>query len=155
MEARCLFEARKGYWTSDRFIEQMKSDIKIAEFKYPKARHVWIFDHSSCNVAMADDSLDVNRMNVNPEGKQWVMYWDEKVQKMNYAIGVPKGLRVVLEERGVNTHGMNTEKMKKVLGSHSDFKMRKIELKDYRMKSVGKLCIISQSTTTRVWGQSK
>lgn len=50
---------------------------------------------------MADDSLDVNKMNVNPGGKQRVMrdgFWDGNVQKMNYAIGIPKGLRVVLEE---------------------------------------------------------
>ena len=63
MEARCLFEygeAREGYWTSDKFIEQMKSTIKIAEVKYPKSegwKDVWIFDHSSCHAAMAEDSV--------------------------------------------------------------------------------------------------
>ena len=55
MEARCLFEygeAKEGYWTSDKFIQQMKVAIKIAEIKYPKVegwKHVWIFDHSSCH----------------------------------------------------------------------------------------------------------
>ena len=72
MKARCLFEygeAKEGYWTSDKFVQQMKVAIRIAEFKYPKRegwRHVWIFDHSSCHAAMADDSLDVSKMNVNP-----------------------------------------------------------------------------------------
>ena len=65
MEARTLFQygdAKEGYWTSDRFIGQMRKAVKIAEFKYPKEKgwkHVWIFDHSSCHAAMADDSLDV------------------------------------------------------------------------------------------------
>ena len=105
MEARCLFEYgedKEGYWTSDKFIQQMKVAIKIAEIKYPKVegwKHVWIFDYSSCHAAMADDSLDVSKMNVNPGGKQRVMHnglWNGKAQSMNYAIGIPKGLRAVL-----------------------------------------------------------
>ena len=88
-------------------------------------KYVWVFDHSSCHAAMAEDSLDVNKMNVNPGGKQRVMrngWWNGKPQPMNYAIGVPKGLRMVLEERGVNTRGMNGDKMNEILGSHPDFK---------------------------------
>ena len=120
MQARCLFEygeAREGYWTCDNFMEQMKRAIKIAEFKYPKSdgwKHVWIFDQSGCHAAMADDSLNVSKMNVNPGGKQRVMrdgYWNEKVFKMNYAIGVPKGLCVVLQQRGVDTSKMNADLM--------------------------------------------
>ena len=37
-------------------------------------RHVWIFDHSTCHNAMAADSLDVTKMNVNPGGKQRMNY---------------------------------------------------------------------------------
>jgi len=47
--------------------------VDIAEIKYPKEdgwRHVWVFDHSSCHATMADDALDVNKMNVNPGGKR-------------------------------------------------------------------------------------
>ena len=53
-------ESKEGYWTSDKFMKQMKMAVKIAEVKYPKSdgwRHVWIFDHSSCHGAMAEDSL--------------------------------------------------------------------------------------------------
>ena len=38
---------------------------------------------------------------------------------------IPKGMRQVLDERGVNTHGMKAEKMRETLGSHSDFKNEK------------------------------
>ena len=116
----------------------MKVAIRIAEFKYPKRegwKRVWVFDHSSCHAAMADDSLDVSKMNVNPGGKQRVMhddgFWDGKVQSMNYAIGIPKGMKIVLEERGINTKGMNADRMREILRSHPDFKNEKIELNGY------------------------
>ena len=41
---------------------------------------------------------------------------------MNYALGIPKGLRMVLEERGVNTKGLNEDEMREILGAHPDFK---------------------------------
>ena len=66
-------ENREGYWTQDRFIDQMEKAVQIAEIKYPKVegwRHVWVFDHSSCHAAMADDALDVSKMNVKPGGIQ-------------------------------------------------------------------------------------
>ena len=84
---------------------QLKEAAKIAEAKYPREdgwRVVWIFDHSSCHAAMPDDALDVSKMNVNPGGKQRVMrdgMWNGKPQSMNFSLGVPKGMRRVLEER--------------------------------------------------------
>lgn len=69
-------EGREGYWNRDKFISQMKRAIQITEVKYPKDegwRHVWVFDHSSCHAAMADDALDMNHMNVKPGGKQRIM----------------------------------------------------------------------------------
>ena len=53
---------------------------------------------------MPDDALDVSKMNVNPGGAQQVMrvgWWAGKPHKMNYALGVPKGMRVVLEEGSI------------------------------------------------------
>ena len=124
-------EAKEGYWVADKFMEQVEKCVEIAEVKYPLSegwRHVWIFDHSSCHGAMAEDSLDVNKMNVNPGGKQRVMrdgFWNGKVQKMNFSLGVPKGLCAVLEERGISTRKMNADEMRKVLGSHPDFRDEK------------------------------
>jgi len=122
-------EAKEGYWTSKKFMGQIKEAIKIAEVKYPKEegwKIVWIFDHSSCHEAMPDDALDVFKMNVNPGGKQRVtrdgFFWNGKPQKMNYSLGVPKGMRIVSEERGIDTCKMNADKMREVLGSHADFK---------------------------------
>ena len=91
--------------------------VKIADAKHPKAdgwQVVWISDHSSCHAAMPSDALDVSKMNVYPGGKQRVMrdgWWGGNPQSMNFALGVPKGLRRVLEERGVDTRSMKTEDM--------------------------------------------
>ena len=63
-------------------------------------------------------------MNVNPGGKQRVMrdeWWNGQPQRMNYAVGVLKGMRVVLEERGISTHLMNADQMREVLRGHPDF----------------------------------
>ncbi len=57
---------------------------------------MWLFDHSSCHGTMAEGTLVVNKMNVNPEGQQRVMqdgWWGGKPQPMNYALGLPKALR--------------------------------------------------------------
>ena len=98
-------------------MSQIKEAVKIANIKYPREegyRVVWIFDHSSCHAAMAEDSLDVSHMNVKPGGKQRIMrdgWWGGKAQKMVTASGVAKGLKMVLEERGVDTRQMNADKM--------------------------------------------
>ena len=48
-------ESREGYWNSNKFMMQMNNAVKIAEIKYPPAdkwKIIWIFDHSSCHMAM-------------------------------------------------------------------------------------------------------
>ena len=160
-------ESKEGYWTSEKFLIQLKEAVKIAEAKYPKEdgwRIVWIFDHSSCHAAMPDDALDVSKMNVNPGGKQRVMrdgWWGGKPQKMNYSLGIPKGMRVILEERGVNTRGMNADKMREVLGRHPDFKNEKSSIERFLEEEKGHIVYMlpkfhcELNPIERVWAQSK
>lgn len=114
-QARQFGESREGYWTSAKFLNQIKIAADIAEVKYPKKdgwRHYWVFDQSSCHKAMADDALDASRMNVNPGGQQPLMrdtVWAGQPQKMVFSLGVAKGMRKVLEERGINTSSLNGE----------------------------------------------
>ena len=89
-------ENRDGYWISERFLEQLKDCALIAECKYPREQGykvVWVFDHSSCYGAYADDALIVSRMNGKPGGKQLLLHdtiWNCKVQKMVLAKGLIK-----------------------------------------------------------------
>ena len=55
----------------------------------------------------------VIRMNVMPGGKQRKMYPTEKIAK---------GMKIMLEERGISTLEMNGDSMRKELASHPDFK---------------------------------
>ena len=92
-------------------VEQIKRVVNMAELKYPPQdgwHHVWVFDHSSCHTAMADNALDASKMDVNPHGKQHKLrdtVWG-KVQKMCFELGVPKGTRRVLQERRIDTSHM-------------------------------------------------
>ena len=123
-------ENKEGYWTRDKFIDQMKSAVEMAELKYPKVeswRHVWVFDHSSCHAAMAD-ALDANKMNVNPGGKQRKMrdtVWRGVVQSMNDRHGVAKGMRQVLRERHVDVSRMTADQMRATIAAMDDFKNEK------------------------------
>ena len=81
---------------------------------------------------MADDSLDVNKMNVRPGGKQRIMrntVWNGREWQMyttnRDGTKVGKGLKVVLEERGVSTVGKGADWMRETLAKHSDFRDEK------------------------------
>ena len=57
---------------------------------------------------LAEDALDVKKMNVNPRGKQPRMHdtvWSGRPQQL-VNLGIPKGMKKVLEERGINTQQM-------------------------------------------------
>lgn len=168
--ARQLFEygdAKEGYWTSAKFMEQIKEAEKIAVAKYPRQegwRLVWLFDHSSCHAAMPEDALDIHKMNVNPGGKQRVMrdgFWNGKPQTMNFSLGIPKGLRRVLEERGIDTKNMAADEMRKVLGSHPDFKNEKSSIERFLVEDKGHITYMlpkfhcELNPIERVWAQAK
>ena len=40
---------------------------------------------------------------------------------VNYSLGVPKGMQVILQERRIDTREMVANDMKEVLASHLDF----------------------------------
>lgn len=88
-------------------------------------------------------------------------WWGGKPQPMNFSLGVPKGLRRVLEERGVNTQGMKAEDMCAALGSHPDFKNEKSSIERFLMEEKGHIVYMlpkfqcELNPIERVWSQSK
>ena len=126
-EARCLLEygeSREGYWTSEKFMIQIEHSCEMAEVKYAHDdgwKIVWVFDQSSCHKAMSPDALHASKMNVNPGGKQPAMHdtvWAGEPQKMCFNLGILKGMKQVLKERGVNTDGVSVSA---ILRPHEDF----------------------------------
>ena len=158
---------KEGYWTSDKFISQIHSAVEIANIKYPKSsgyKIVWMFDHSSCHSAMAEDSLDVNHMNVNPGGEQRIMrdgWWGGKPQKMTDAHGVPKGLKRVHAERGINTAQLHQPEMREILVNHPDFKYEKSRIERLLTEEYGHIVYMipkfhcELNPIERVWAQAK
>ena len=118
-------------------MKQIEEASKLVELKYPSEdgfKLVWIFDHSSCHTAMAEDALDASKMNVNPGGKQPVMQdttWAGRPQKLTFALGIPKDMCCALEERGINTVRLTGPQMKEILANHNDFKNEKLKVLNY------------------------
>ena len=159
-------ENKEGYWNSDKFLAQIKDAAKIVDVKYPREKGykvAWIFDHSSCHGAYADDALNAYKMNAKPGGKQPRMrntVWQGRVQTMVFSIGVPKGLIQVLKERGVDTRRMKLEDMRRELASHSDFKNEKTRIEHF-LNNYGYTCIMlpkfhcELNPIERCWAQAK
>ena len=80
---------------------------------------------------------------------------------MTFANAVPKGLHNVLEERGVNTHGMNADQMREVLGSHPDFKFDKSRIERFLLEEKKHIVYLlpkfhpELNPIERVWAQAK
>ena len=72
--AQVLFEYcadKEGYWTSEKFMTNIVDAAKIASFKYPSEKHTsCLYLTRAVATAFGEDTLNVNRMNVRPGGKQ-------------------------------------------------------------------------------------
>ena len=76
---------------------------------------------------MADDSLDVTKINVKPEGKQTLMrddHWEGEVQKMIDSKCFAKELREALEKNGIITRSMGADEMRKKFKKFSDLSLK-------------------------------
>ena len=166
--ARALLEYvadKDRYWNSERFMANVADAVAIAEFKYPSGTNaiVFIFDQSSCHKAYAEDALNASRMNVRPGGKQPCMrdtVWAGRVQQLVDDDGVPKGLKKILEERGINTSRMKGDDMRTVISFHDDFRDEKT-LVEHFITEKGHKCLFlpkfhcELNPIERVWGQAK
>ena len=163
-QARLLLETnRDGYFTNDHLMAQVAQTIDIFERVHPSATGLFLFDNTPSHRKIHDNALNADRMNVGPGGKQPKMrdtVWDGGVQKLVDNCGTPRGMRVVLEERGVDTTGMKAKEMRDALKHFPDFKEQKTILEEY-IEQRGHLCIYypkfhcELSPIERVWCQSK
>ena len=112
---------------------------------------------------MADDALNADKMNVGPGGKQPKMHatmWDGAVQHMIDESGTPKGMKKILEERGVDTSRMRCKEMRELLKTYPDFQRQRTILEDH-IEQRGHICLFypkfhcELSPIERVWCQSK
>ncbi|KAF7343545.1 hypothetical protein MSAN_01975000 [Mycena sanguinolenta] len=100
-----------GYWDGAQFIKQLEERI-IPAFEQLHDRNIYracfLIDNSQGHCAYAENALIVSRMNWRSGGKQAIMrdgwFWcngQKVVQRMVLPDGQPKGMKLVLEERGL------------------------------------------------------
>ena len=155
---------KEGYWTGDRFMEQMKNAADIADFKYERSQYtvVWLFDQSSCHRKFDEHALLAKNILVKDGGPRRVRdtVWAQKPQRMVTEDGIAKGLRTILSERGINTVNMRADDMRVVLSNHDDFVNEKTTLEHY-LHGRGFLAYFlpkfhcELNAIERVWGQAK
>ena len=106
----------------------MEKAVNIFERVHPEAQGLFLFDNAPSHRKVSDDSLNADKMNVGPGGKQPIMRdttWNGALQTMVRADSKAKGMKMILEERGVDTKNMRAEDMRKKLKTYSDFKNQK------------------------------
>lgn len=146
-------------------MNQVKQAVTIAEIKYPRANNttVFLFYQSSGHTAYDSNVLQVSRMNVNPGGGQPAMrdtMYNGKFYKLIDAIVVPKGMRRVVIERGVDLHGMKAADMHRVLGEMPDFRYEKTKVEIYICSRGHRVIFISKfhcelNPIEQCWGDAK
>lgn len=106
-ETRLLLEHQtQGYFTNDMLVDQVHKAIDIFECKYSTDQGVFIFDNAPSHMKKPEDALNADKMNVKMVEKRPFMKdttWNGTTQRMVQPDGVQKGMKTVLEERGVNT----------------------------------------------------
>ena len=166
-QARALLEygaERDGYWTGERFMNQLHLACDIADVKYPNDKYtlIWLFDQSSCHKKFNDDALVASKILVKDGGPRRVRdtVWAREPQSMVNEDGTAKGLRTILRERGINTERMLAPDMRTVLSNHEDFINEKTCVEHY-MDSRGYCAMFipkfhcELNTIERVWAQAK
>jgi hypothetical protein len=61
------------WWDLLQFMEHLTDAVDIFEYIHLDVVGIWAFDCSSAHKGLASDTLNVNKMNINPGGKQTLM----------------------------------------------------------------------------------
>jgi len=58
------------WWDLPQLLKQTKHALAVFKHTHPDCIGIFVFDRSSAHEGYADNALNVNSMNINPEGKQ-------------------------------------------------------------------------------------
>ena len=91
-----MIEVHKdGYFNNEGLMKQVERAVDIFEAKYLHANGLFLFDNAPSHKKIADNQLNVEKMNVHSGEKQPVMrdtVWNGNVQRMVLDDGRPKGM---------------------------------------------------------------
>jgi len=107
-----------GWWRCEDLVEQVKEEALVSFNKlHPGSIGVFIFDNSMNHKKRPVDGLDAKLLNWGDGGKNTPTFKDgwfvangvRNVQRMQWADGTAKGLKSILQERGIDTTGMTKD----------------------------------------------
>ena len=119
------------WWTGELMIEQLTSKaIPAFERSFPGCQALFAFDNAKCHQKYATNALRTGTMNLTPGGKNTVPMRDgwfvqtggsqeRQIQSMMLPDGRLKGLRIVLQERGLWPSGCKFLAQCSIPGDHS------------------------------------
>lgn len=123
-----------GYWTNEDVAKQLlEITIPIFNILHPPEQFqaLFCFDNSSNHGSYSPDALTTTILNVSDGGskiKDKVMRattYNGIVQTMQTADGTQKGLKRILDERGIDTRNLSKADMVAILNRHDDFANQK------------------------------
>jgi transposase len=114
------------WWTGDQLMAQtLNKTISLVTLQYPGCQALFLFDNARNHDSFAPDALRVNQMNLgsggesppanmrngwfyDKQGRKWSqpMNWPEYPTTSRELWGKPKGLKVILQERGLWHDGL-------------------------------------------------
>eukprot|EP01084_Bolivina_argentea_P281874 482374_1 len=157
----------KHYFSCDLLLEQTEKAVDIHYKKFNCVTEedkrlvvpFFSFDNAGIHTEMPADALTVKHMNINPGGKQARMKdgWfirrvrrggklrPKKIkQSMINDDDKPKGVRQVLQERGIDTKGIYGDELREILSKYPDFvedaKNSRLMLKLKELGALGDYC---------------
>src|SRR5688500_2694996 len=99
-----------GGWTTEKLKNQIiNKAIPIFETTHLDCIALFAFDNATSHAAFADDALVASNVNWNDGGKQPKMrdtVFNGAVQQMTYPNGEQKGMKTILQERGLYKEGL-------------------------------------------------
>ena len=129
-----------GWWKSEDLLKQLEKDVLPAfEDLHPDCAGIFAFDNSMNHKKMPSDGLDVSHINLSDGGKNarsiirdgWFSLDNGVVsQPMLTSEGVQKGIRTILEERGLWVDSMRLDDARAVLSQQPDFQAQKSLLEE-------------------------
>jgi len=73
VEAHKIIYLEKGFnmwWDLPQLLQQIKHALAVFKHTHSDCVGIWVFDRLSAHKGYADNALNINSMNINPEGKQ-------------------------------------------------------------------------------------
>ena len=108
---------RDGWFTNDDLVKQVEDNFTLFEDLHPNAELLFIFDNSMSHHKRAPDGLDASLITLSDGGKNIptmrnTHYFKDNIrceQSMQHDNGVKKGIRTILQERGLWRENMLLE----------------------------------------------